>query len=133
MHLAFELSGEHETLPKAEVFACLDALSVDWTEKMFSDGILVIDTLIPATTLDVLSNRLGMTHHIYEIFGESELIEEKEILEVVKNANIDIDDILEKKLKPTFAVRVRVKHKKKNPPFLSNGFTVPLLRNVKRK
>ncbi len=108
MLLAFELSGEHETLPKAEVLACLAALSVAYEERMFSDGILVIDAQLSPESepLDVLSNRLGMTHRIYEMKGTSKL-EEKEILEIVKNA--DIDAVMEKG--PTFAVRIRFKHK----------------------
>jgi len=107
MELAFELSREHETLPKSEVFACLHALSVSYVEKVFSDGILVVDTQLSHEALDTLSRRLGMTHCIYEVKGWSKP-EEREILAVVKNA--DIDNIMEQGL--TFAVRVKTKSKK---------------------
>jgi len=107
MELAFELSREHETLPKSEVFACLHALSVSYVEKVFSDGILVVDTQLSHEALDTLSRRLGMTHCIYEVKGWSKP-EEREILAVVKNA--DIDNIMEQGL--TFAVRVKAKSKK---------------------
>jgi len=108
MQLAFELSGEHETLPKAEVFACLDALRVAYEERMFSDRIVVIDAQLPPESelLEVLAKRLGMTHYIYEVKGMSEL-DEKEILEIVENA--DLDAVMKKG--HTFAVRVRVTHK----------------------
>ena len=107
MELAFELSREHETLPKSEVFACLHALSVSYVEKVFSDGILVVDTQLSHEALDTLSRRLGMTHCIYEVKGWSKP-EEREILAVVKNA--DIDNIMEQGL--TYAVRVKAKSKK---------------------
>ena len=108
MQLAFELSGEHKTLPRAEVLACLDALSVTYEERMFIDRILVIDTQHSpgSNLLVVLSKRLGMTHHIYEVKGISAL-DEKEIRQLVKN--VDLDTFMEKK--HTFAVRARFAHK----------------------
>jgi len=137
MELAFELSGEHETLPKAEVFACLDALRVAYEERMFSDRIVVIDSdaqLSPESELlDVLAKRLGMTHGIYEVKGMSKL-DEKEILKIVEN--VDLDAVMEKE--HTFAVRVRVTHKsslyskrKELPSMVGecikrNGYTVNL-------
>ncbi len=119
MQLAFELSGEHETLPKSEVLACLRALNISYAEKTFSDGILVIDVQLSpgGKALNVLSKRLGMTHYIYEIRGESKPKPEKaeEILALIKNA--DIHGIM--KQERTFAVRV----KQKGTPslFLSEG------------
>ncbi len=119
MQLAFELSGEHETLPKSEVLACLRALNIPYAEKTFSDGILVIDAQLSpgGKTFNVLSKRLGMTHCIYEIRGESKPKPEKaeDILALIKNA--DIHGIM--KQERTFAVRV----KQKDTPslFLSEG------------
>ncbi len=124
MQLAFELSGEHGTLPKAEVLACLDALSVDYEERMFSDGILVIDAQLSPESLDTISKRLGMTHQIYEIKGMSKP-EESEILAVVKNAAIC--DIMEQW--HTFAVRV----KGKKPPSLERGLEKKAGEIIKRK
>jgi tRNA (guanine10-N2)-dimethyltransferase len=104
MQLLFELSREHETLPKAEVLACLDALGVAYEEQMFSDGLLVIDAqLSPEHTLpQVLANRLGMTHRVYAVLGVSAL-DEKEILSVVKA--VDLAGIMG--AERTFAVRAR--------------------------
>ena len=120
MQLAFELSGEHETLPKSEVLACLRALNIPYAEKTFSDGILVIDAQLSpgGKTFNVLSKRLGMTHCIYEICGESKPKPDKaeEILALIKNA--DIHGIM--KQERTFAVRVRVKQKD-TPLFPSEG------------
>jgi tRNA (guanine10-N2)-dimethyltransferase len=110
MQLAFELSGEHEALAKAEVFACLDALRVAYEERKLSDRLLVIDAQLSPESelLDVLSKRLGMTHCIYDVRGTSESkLDETEILKIVENA--DFDAVMKKG--DTFAVRVRVTHK----------------------
>jgi len=122
MQLAFELSGEHETLPKSEVLACLRALNISYAEKTFSDGILVIDVQLSpgGKTFNILSRRLGMTHCIYEICGESKPKPEKAeegILGLIKNA--DIHGIM--KQERTFAVRVRVKQKDTPSLFLPKG------------
>lgn len=108
MQLAFELSGEHETLPKAEVFACLDALSIAYEERMLIDRILVIDVeLAPERgLLGVLSRRLGLTHRIYEVKGMSAL-DEEEILELVEY--VDLNSVM--KEGDTFAVRARFARK----------------------
>jgi tRNA (guanine10-N2)-dimethyltransferase len=105
MLVAFELSGEHDTLPKAEVLASLNALSIVYDAKMLLKGILVIDAQIRPETLAVLSNRLGMTHRIYEVNGMSEPKEDA-ILAMVKNA--DVYKFMEKG--STFAVRVSKKN-----------------------
>jgi tRNA (guanine10-N2)-dimethyltransferase len=124
MQLAFELSGEHETLPKSEVLACLHALSIPYAEKMFSKGLLVIDAQLSSEALDTISKRLGMAHCIYEIIGMSKP-EEREILAVVKNA--DIDNSMDQR--HTFAVRV----KGKKPPSLESGLEKKAGEIIKRK
>ncbi|MBE0517421.1 MAG: methyltransferase domain-containing protein [Methanophagales archaeon] len=108
MQLAFELSGEHETLPKAEVFACLRTLNVAYEERIFSDRILVIDAQLSPERelLDVLAKRLGMTHHIYEVKGKC-VPAEKELLEIVNTA--DLEAVMGEE--DTFAVRLRGEHK----------------------
>mgnify|MGYP001056356735 CR=1 FL=1 len=119
MQLAFELSREHETLPKAEVFACLTALKVAYKEMIFSDGILVIDTpLSPEPeVLTLLSRRLAMTHHIYEVKGMC-VPDETEILGIVKKT--DVTAVM--KEGETFAVRMRGEHstgvRRKNLPVI---------------
>lgn len=124
MQLAFELSGEHETLPQSEVLACLHALSSPYAEKICSNGLLVIDAQLSSEALDTISKRLGMTHCIYEIKGMSKP-EEDEILAVVKNA--DIDNIMGHW--HTFAVRV----KGKKPPSLERGLEKKAGEIIKRK
>lgn len=123
MQLAFELSGEHETLPKSEVLACLDALSVTYEERASSDGILVIDARLTSEVLDTISKRLGMTHCVYEIKGMSKP-EEGEILAIVKT--VDIDDIM--KQGRTFAVRV-----KGTPPSFDRGLERKAGEIIRRK
>jgi tRNA (guanine10-N2)-dimethyltransferase len=110
MLLAFELSGEHETLPKAEVLASLHTLSITYEEVLFLNRIVVIDAHPSPETFDALSKRLGMTQRIYQLLGMSK-VDEKEILELVKNA--DLANVL--KSGGTFAVRVITKDKNSFP------------------
>ncbi len=112
MLLAFELSGEHETLPKAEVAGCLRALNVSYTEQMRSEGFLVIAADIRLGILDTISKRLGMTHSIHEILGMSKQ-EEREIQKLITNT--DISGIMGQG--QTFVVRVRGK----KPAALEHG------------
>ena len=134
MHLAFELSGEHQTLPRAEVFACLQVLGLPYAEKIFCDGVLVVEVQpsplvpAPAAVLGLLSKRLALTHCVYEVKGVSTSkpgAEASEILAVVKEA--DLNDFSEEGQSEgqserqgegqgegqgeTFAVRVRGKRK----------------------
>lgn len=58
----FELSGEHEALPKAEIIACLEAEGTGFNIEEEDNGVLVID----ACELDILEmkKRLALTHYI---------------------------------------------------------------------
>ncbi len=129
MELAFELSLEHETLPRAEVFACLHALGISYVEKMHSEGILVVETQLSHDALDTLSRRLGMTHCIYEVKGMSKP-EEREILAVVKDADMGEQG-------HTFAVRVKVKSnfrtEEKKPLSLDGSLERKVGEIIKRK
>ena len=126
MHLAFELSGEHQTLPRAEVFACLQVLKLPYAERIFCDGVLVVEVQpsplvpAPAAVLGLLSKRLALTHCVYEVKGVSTSkpgAEASEILAVVKEAVLN--DFSEEGQGEgqsegqgeTFAVRVRGKRK----------------------
>jgi tRNA (guanine10-N2)-dimethyltransferase len=64
---AFELSGEHETLPKSEAIAMVEACSTSYSEVDFLDQCLILE----ATDLDVevLARRLAMTHRIIEVLA----------------------------------------------------------------
>jgi tRNA (guanine10-N2)-dimethyltransferase len=107
MQLAFELSGEHETLPKAEVFACLDALNIVYQERTISDRLVVIDAQLEPESelLEILSRRLGMTHHLYHVLGTSTL-DATEIVKLVEDT--DLSASMDKGR--TFAVRTRFAH-----------------------
>ncbi len=64
---AFELSGEHETLPKSEALALADLYSQSWREVCSLEQCLIIQ----ASGLDVqaLGRRLAMTHRIIEVLA----------------------------------------------------------------
>lgn len=64
---AFELSGEHETLPRCEALALVGAFSTSFSEVDFLDQCLIVR----AEGLDVetLGRRLAMTHRIIEVLA----------------------------------------------------------------
>src|SRR5512136_688720 len=64
---AFELSGEHETLPRSEALALLDIYSSEHQEIAFFDQCLIV----AARDLDAsaLGERLAMTHRIIEVMA----------------------------------------------------------------
>ena len=67
---AFELSGEHETLPRSEALALVEIFSTCFHEVAFLDQCLIVE----AEDLDVqlLGRRLAMTHRIIEVLAISE-------------------------------------------------------------
>ncbi len=104
MLLAFELSGEHETLPAGEILACMRSLDIEHT-VVKSEGqclILKIGDETPAisTLPALLSARLAMTHHIIAVIFECRL-SESSILGSVIDAEIAISR------GETFSVRAR--------------------------
>jgi tRNA (guanine10-N2)-dimethyltransferase len=64
---AFELSGEHETLPRSEALALLEIYSSEHQEIAFLDQCLIV----VAQDLDAsaLGERLAMTHRIIEVMS----------------------------------------------------------------
>jgi tRNA (guanine10-N2)-dimethyltransferase len=62
---AFELSGEHDTLPHSEALALLDVYSSSHRELCWLDQCLIVE----ARDLDArsLGSRLGMTHRIIKV------------------------------------------------------------------
>ncbi|AKB46004.1 tRNA-(G10-N2) methyltransferase [Methanosarcina sp. Kolksee] len=77
MLYAFELSGEHEELPVAEVFACLKIEGLDFRAHTIIDQCLVVE--ITGKEEDVekilrgpITERLAMTHHILKVVGITE-------------------------------------------------------------
>lgn len=62
---AFELSGEHETLPRSEALALLEIYSKEFKELCSPDQCLLVEAeWIDATAL---GQRLAMTHRIIEV------------------------------------------------------------------
>ncbi len=99
MLLAFELSGEHHTLPKSEVIACLEAMKADFKIHLLLDCCLIIDLKSFASRIiKELGKRLSMTHYIIEVLGIGGQGEE-DIIDAVKNASFDF--------KGTYSIRVR--------------------------
>jgi len=99
MLLAFELSGEHSTIPRSEVLASLESLEVDFHIHISLDGCLIIELENNASEIvRILAKRLAMTHHIIEVLGIGGP-EENEIFDMVTNAKIDLDS--------TYSVRVK--------------------------
>jgi tRNA (guanine10-N2)-dimethyltransferase len=91
MLFAFELSGEHSTIPVSEVCACLEVLGASYTIRLSLDGCLVIDIEKDARTIiKILTKRLAMTHHIIKVLGIGGTSEE-DVLDVVSNNLLDIE------------------------------------------
>jgi tRNA (guanine10-N2)-dimethyltransferase len=99
MLLAFELSGEHGTLPKSEAIACLEALKADFKIHLSLDMCLVIDLKSNADyIINILSKRLSMTHHIIKVLGIAGA-DEKDILRLVDRSPWEFEG--------TYSIRVR--------------------------
>jgi tRNA (guanine10-N2)-dimethyltransferase len=64
---AFELSGEHETLPRSEALALVEICSSIFSEIAILDQCLIVE----AEDLDVqmVASRLAMTHRIIEVLA----------------------------------------------------------------
>jgi tRNA (guanine10-N2)-dimethyltransferase len=99
MLFAFELSGEHETLPKAEALACLASLNIEYEQKMSLDQLLVVETKSNDLDLGKISERLAMTHSISEVLGTCRAEKEK------IHGMVSTIDLLGKEF--SFAVRVK--------------------------
>ena len=73
MLYAFELSGEHEELPRAEVLACLDIVGAVYSEHAFFDQCLVVDIdgsdEIIDKKMELMAERLSFSHHIVKVAG----------------------------------------------------------------
>ncbi len=86
MLIAFELSGEHETIPASEVRACLELLKCDYTIRLSLDGCLVVNLSEEQRGfIEIISKRLAMTHYIIKVLGIGEGSEEEIIDLVQKN------------------------------------------------
>jgi len=103
MMLAFELSGEHETLPRSEVLACCVALKIEHTVLGGGTQYLLLsmhDTSADNELPHTISARLAMTHHILSLLVRCDA-SESAILKSIRDADIRIPQ------NETFNVRVR--------------------------
>lgn len=69
---AFELSGEHSTIPISEVFACLCIENINFKEVKSFDQCLIVEIESDANInkkLNLISKRLSMTHKIIKVIG----------------------------------------------------------------
>jgi tRNA (guanine10-N2)-dimethyltransferase len=88
--LAFELSGEHETLPECEVLACMSALDIKHDIVKSGEQCLLLEIEgDPCEISQILSTRLAMTHHIVAVILECDPLESS-ILESVRAAEIPV-------------------------------------------
>jgi tRNA (guanine10-N2)-dimethyltransferase len=62
--LVFELSGEHDTLPKSEVIGCIEACGWKYAVTGSYDQVLIADT---DADVSILAHRLALTHHILDL------------------------------------------------------------------
>ncbi|MCX6650573.1 MAG: methyltransferase domain-containing protein [Methanomassiliicoccales archaeon] len=67
----FELSGEHPTLPRAEVLACLGAESTGFREKESGQGFLVAEC--DQGSVSTIAGRLALTHRLGRYLGSAHL------------------------------------------------------------
>ncbi|MEM2924492.1 MAG: THUMP domain-containing protein [Methanocellales archaeon] len=107
MILAFELSGEHKTLPRLEVLRFLDSSGVRYREVAFSGQILIIEVDFYPTEIE---SRLGMVHRIIEVLGMCKP-HEQSIINLVERLNLNLN---------AKSFCVRVKSRSKATPRLEN-------------
>ncbi|ABE52527.1 TRM11 family SAM-dependent methyltransferase [Methanococcoides burtonii] len=91
MLYAFELSGEHEDLPRAEVLACLDLVELEYGESEYFEHCLVAD--IKGEPQEILhklrevAKRIAMTHYILKVIDVCPT-EIEDIIEVAEGCDI---------------------------------------------
>ncbi|NYT02318.1 MAG: methyltransferase domain-containing protein [Methanosarcinales archaeon] len=98
---AIELSGEHETLPRAEALALLDLYATSFREIQSLDQCLVVEA--EDLDADSMGRRLAMSHRIVEV------------LAVCRADLQDLRDALEEVPLPQLRYRVRARRVKDAP------------------
>ncbi len=74
MKIIFILSGENETLPKAEITACLEAENAPFTVKFHENGILMLE--IPdeeANIINTIGKKIAYTHEVCKLLFETDI------------------------------------------------------------
>ena len=110
MLYAFELSGEHDSLPVKEAYACMEIAGLNFREEEIFDQCLVVDISGIADNIEprlqYIAGRLAMSHHIVRVAGICETSSQT-ILEMAEEIDYS------KHIAPgkTFVVRARkIKH-----------------------
>ena len=74
MEIIFILSGEHETLPKAEITACFQAENVSFKDKYHDQGILILEIDDnDAHIIDIIGKRIAYTHEVCKLLFETDI------------------------------------------------------------
>ena len=99
MEIIFILSGENETLPKAEVTASLETENVSFNIKYHQNGILIIEIADEdSAVIDIIGKKLAYTHEICKLLFETS----------ISNLNYDIQKYPWKDIiSQDYAVRVK--------------------------
>ncbi len=99
MLLAFELSGEHSTLPASEVIASLESICQDFDIVLRLDGCLIVELRKDAGIVaGILAKKLSMTQHITQVLGIGGVGEE-DVFDSVEKADVEIEG--------TYSIRVK--------------------------
>jgi len=84
MNLLFDLSKEHPTIPKKEIFATIESYQIQFYIIYEDDNVLILEIESNDQILSLLSTRLAFTHTISEfIFSSS--INQEEIMILAKS------------------------------------------------
>ena len=103
MHICFELSGENDTLPAAEVYASLSAEEIQYRVIRQGQGVVIVNiNKNNEGKLQSLAQRLSMTHRIYQMITTS-TPEKQAVLDAINRT--DLSRFI--KQGQTYCVRVR--------------------------
>jgi len=105
MNILFEISKEHPTLPRNEIFACLKAENISYKSIETNDDVLIISTNADMGLIKKVANRLSHVFYVNELFS----ICPNSINEIEKHAKKHVID-----LQGSVAVRSTNRSKNKN-------------------
>ncbi len=91
MLYAFELSGEHDELPRKEILSCLRLAGFGFKEHAHLDQCLVVDIEGYVPDIDMgltaVAERLAMSHHIVRVAGMCDVMTE-DIISLAEDCDI---------------------------------------------
>ncbi len=94
MKIFFVLSGEHATLPKAEILAVLESINAEFRVLQDLKQVLILET----DRINALHKRIALSHAVCKFFGACNA-DISEIIKLVEKSDI--------KIQGSFAARVR--------------------------